>query len=141
MTITTFSADADRPRDLANAYEAGVCNIGPDEINRRRMAGHVGAALTVAGLAVLVAIDAPPAARLLLAVPAAISASGYIQARLRFCAAYGQRGVFNFGALGDAVKIADTEAQAMDRRRARQISLGSFGIGALVGVAAFLLPV
>ena len=140
MTISAFAAEVDRPMDLAGTYEPGVCNIGPDEINRRRMAGHVGAAMTLAGLAVLVAVDAPSAARLLLALPASVSASGYIQARLKFCAAYGQRGIFNFGARGDAIKVADTEAQALDRHRSRQISLASFGIGLLVGVAAFLLP-
>ncbi|HEY6609348.1 MAG TPA: hypothetical protein VI277_09150 [Candidatus Limnocylindria bacterium] len=141
MTITTFAARADRSDDLGSAYEPGVCNIGREEIARRRMAGHVGAALTLAGLAVLVAIDAPPLARLVLLLPAAVSASGYIQARLKFCAAYGQRGMFNFGGRSDAIDVDDPEARARDRRRARQISLASFGIGLLVAVGACLLPI
>jgi hypothetical protein len=141
MTITAFAAQADPSAEIAGVYQPGVCNIGKEEINRRRLAGHVGLAVTLLGLAGLVAIDAPPLARLLLFLPAAVSASGYIQARLKFCAAYGQRGMFNFGGRSDATEIVDAEARARDRRRARQISTASFGIGLLVGVGAFLLPI
>jgi hypothetical protein len=141
MTIITFAARADRPGELDAAYEPGVCNIGREEIARRRMAGHVGAVVTAVGLAALVAIDAPPVARLILFLPAAVSASGYLQARLKFCAAYGQRGIFNFGDRDDTTEIVDPEARARDRRRARQISLASFGIGLLVAVAAVALPI
>ena len=91
--------------------------------------------------AVLVAIGAPPLARLILVVPITVAASGYLQARLRFCAGFGSRGIFNFGPVGTTQTVADPEALARDRARARQIGLASFAIGAAVAIVAVLLPV
>jgi hypothetical protein len=121
-------------------YEPGNCNIGPAEIARRRRAGHVGLGATVMLFAGLVAVGAPPVARFSVAVPAAVSASGYLQARLRFCAGFGSRGVFNFGPLGEVEQVSDDAARARDRARARQIGLASLAIGVLVGVAAAFVP-
>ena len=121
-------------------YQPGTCNIGPAEIARRRRAGHVGLGATVIVFAGLVAVDAPPLARLSVALPAVVSASGYLQARLRFCAGFGSRGVFNFGPLGEVAQVSDDAARARDRARATQIGLASLGIGILVGVAAAVLP-
>ena len=122
-----------------SAYEPGVCNIGPAEIARRRRAGHVGTVLTLVVLGVLVAIDAPPLARLVLVLPAAGAASGYLQAWLHFCAGFGSRGIFNFGALGETHGVTDLTARARDRARARQIGGASLGIGLAVALVAVLL--
>jgi hypothetical protein len=138
--ISTFSAGERLDIVAGSAYQPGVCNIGPAEIRRRRRAGHVGLLATIGLLAALILIDAPPLARLLIALPAAVSASGYLQAALKFCAGYGQLGVFNFGDEGERTQIVDDAARAADRRRARQISFTSFAIGAAVAVVAVLLP-
>jgi hypothetical protein len=121
-------------------YRPGICNIGPAEITRRRRAGHVGLLATIVVLAALVAIGAPPVARLLVGLPAALSASGYLQAWLRFCAGFGSRGVFNFGALGPTQAVVDPAARARDRARARQIGLASLVIGVAIAVVAAVLP-
>lgn len=91
-------------------------------------------------LAVLVTIGAPPLVRLLIALPAAAAASGYLQAWLKFCAGFGSRGVFNFGQLGQTEHVVDAAARGRDRARAYQIGLASLAIGVAVGVAAVLLP-
>jgi hypothetical protein len=122
-------------------YQPGVCNIGRAEIRRRRRAGHIGLVATLGLLAALVLVDAPSLARLLVAIPASVSASGYLQAAMKFCAGYGQLGVFNFGDTGERTAVADEAARAADRGRARQISLMSFAIGAAAGVVAVLLPI
>ena len=140
MTASTFARDA-APIAGADQYVPGTCNIGPAEIARRRKAGHVGALLSLGLLTALVAIDAPPLARLTLILPAMVSASGYLQAHFKFCAAYGSQGVFNFGRAGATEAVADADAQARDRRRSRQIGLMSFAIGSLVGIVAVLLPI
>lgn len=121
-------------------YQPGTCNIGLAEIARRRRAGHVGLGAAIVLFAGLVAIGAPPLSRLLVALPAAAAASGYLQARLRFCAGFGSRGVYNFGELGQTVQVDDAEARRRDRARATQIGLASLAIGAAVGIAAVLLP-
>jgi hypothetical protein len=144
MTHLAFTAGADAPPGATIAtpeYRPGVCNIGPAEIARRRRAGHIGLVGSVALLAVLVALDAPPLARLLLVVPATIGASGYLQAWLKFCAGFGSAGVFNFGDLGSTQSVVDDAARAADRRRSGQIGLASFAIGLPVGIGAVLLPI
>ncbi len=124
----------------ATEYQPGVCNIGPAEIARRRRSGHIGLIATVVLLIVLVAIQAPPLARLLIAAPAVIAASGYLQARLRFCAGFGSLGTYNFGPLGQTQKASEPADRARDRARARQIGLASVAIGVAVGIVAVLLP-
>src|SRR6188508_487914 len=141
MTISTMTSGAGTSPGTAEQYQPGVCNIGPAEIARRRMAGHVGLVATLVVLAVLILIGAPPVSRLVAILPAAVSASGYLQAWLKFCAGFASRGVFNFGVLGQATGVADDAARAMDRRRARQITFWSLATGVVVGVAAMLLPV
>ena len=139
MTISTFASGTET-RAGTTEYRPGICNIGPEEIARRRMAGHIGLLSTAVLFAVLVAFDAPPLLRLIVALPAAVSASGYLQAWLRFCAGFGSRGVFNFGRLGQMEEVADADARRRDRTRANQIGLASLLIGAVVGIVAAILP-
>ena len=79
MADRTLVASAPQSRSAdTDEYRPGVCNIGPAEIARRRRAGHVGLAVTLAALAVMLAVGAPPALRLLIAIPAALAAVGYL---------------------------------------------------------------
>ena len=141
MTISTFAASGTQTTLAPVDYEPGVCNIGPAEIARRRRAGHIGLVAALALFAVLVAIDAPNWTRLLIAIPAVMAASGYIQARLKFCAGFGSRGVFNFGEVGPMERVADDADRARDRARARQIGAASIAIGLAAGVIAAVLPI
>jgi hypothetical protein len=128
------------PLDVV-AYQPGVCNIGPQEIARRRRSGHLGLAASVALFVVLLAVGAPPWTRLLLILTAAVSATGYLQAWLHFCAGFGSAGVYNFGPLGTVERVDDPHARLRDRLRSLQIGLASLAIGLAVGVGAMLLPV
>lgn len=125
----------------AGDYQPGVCNIGPAEIARRQRAGHAGAIASVVVVGALVAVGAPPITRLVVAVPATLAASGYLQARARFCVGFASKGVWNFGALGQTHAVTDDDARARDRATARRISLTSLGIGVAVGIVAALLPI
>jgi hypothetical protein len=124
---------------MVDQYVPGTCNIGPAEIAMRRRVGHTGLIATVALAAVLLAVDAAPAWRLLLALPAALAAAGYLQAWLRFCANFGFRGVYNFDALGHEQRVAAEEARAQDRRRAILVGVGSAAIGLAVALLSLLL--
>jgi hypothetical protein len=127
--------------DAIDDYRAGACNIGPGEVARRRRTGHVGAAVTLIGAAVLAAMDAPAAPRFVLFVPAAVGAAGYLQATMRFCANYGWRGVFNFGAAGNdrVTGVADAAARAADRRTAIAIGAASGAVGLAAVLVALAL--
>jgi hypothetical protein len=123
---------------MTGQYVPGTCNIGPEEIALRRRAGHAGLAVTTALATVLLRSDLHPAWRLTLALPAAGAASGYLQARQRFCANYGFRGLYNFDARGHEQPVAVTGAEEADRRRSLEITATSAAIGlgvALVAVA------
>jgi hypothetical protein len=122
-------------------YVPGVCNIGPAEIATRRRTGHAGVIAAVGLLVVLIAIGAPPVARLLIALPVMVGASGYLQAWLRFCAGFGSAGVFNFGERGTTQAVIDPEARRKDRAKAFRIGLAAFAIGAAASVVAVLLPI
>jgi hypothetical protein len=144
MTASTFAAThlpgTSGSGSARSAYQPGICNIGPAEIARRRRAGHVALLVTVVFLVILVAISAPPLARLLVALPAAGAASGYLQAALKFCAGFGSRGLFNFGPVGPTEQALDPVDRARDKARARQIGLASLAVGVAAGIVAVLLP-
>ena len=129
------------PRGVDASYVPGVCNIGPAEIARRQRSGITASIATVVLFAVLVAVHAPVLARLVVFVPAAVAAAGFLQARLRFCAGFGWLGVFNFGDVGTTDHVAEVAARARDRRLAVRIAVASGIAGAVVGVAAVVLPV
>jgi hypothetical protein len=126
---------------MEGQYKAGSCNIGPAEIARRRMSGHIGLAATIVMLALLLLLHAPSWARLILVLTAGGAASGYLQAWLHFCAGFGSRGVYNFGALGRQEQVVNAADRARDRARSTAIGLASLAIGVVVGVVAVLLPV
>jgi hypothetical protein len=141
MTHRAFAVSGSPAPPLSVDYQPGVCNIGPAEIARRRRTGHIGLLAAVALFAILVAVGAPPLARLLVAIPAILSASGYLQAYLKFCAGFGAAGVYNFDEVGTTDKVADAASRAADRAKATRIGLASLAIGAVAGVVAVLLPV
>lgn len=118
--------------NIRDTYAPGVCNIGPDEIRARRRFGHLGLAVTLVFAAVVLVTGAPPLLRLLIVVPAAGAAMGYLQAAFHFCAGFGMRGVYNFEMLGSAERVDDEAARSQDRRRSLQIT----GLALLVGVVA-----
>jgi hypothetical protein len=122
-------------------YEPGVCNIGPEEIARRRRTGHVGLIVSLVAFVLLLAVAAPHWTRLVLVLTAGAAASGYLQAWLHFCAGFGSAGVYNFGALGTVQRVAESEARSRDRRRSLQIGLASLAIGLVVGIGAWLIPI
>jgi hypothetical protein len=124
---------------MTDHYVPGTCNIGPEEIALRRRAGHVGLAVTAALGAALLRSNLHPAWRLALALPAAGAASGYLQARQRFCANYGFRGLYNFDTRGHEQPVPLSDAQAEDRRRSIQIATSSAAIG--LGVALVSMAV
>jgi hypothetical protein len=130
------------PRTQPAGYQAGTCNIGPAEIARRRRIGHLGLALSIGLLVAISWFDAPAWMRLIVFLPAAVGAAGYLQAHFRFCADYGWRGVFNVGERAGhdrTTAVADAAARRADRRRAMLISAGSGVIGLAVTLLALAL--
>ena len=125
------------------SYAPGACNIGPAEIARRRRAAVIGAIGTVALCAVLIASGTAPGdlGRLLVGLPLTGAAIGWIQARRRFCMAYGLAGTFNLGAIGNIERVSSAAAVAADRRTALVIVAQGIAVGTIGAAAYFAAPI
>jgi len=106
-------------------YIAGACNIGPSEIKQRKRVAYSGAVVFVAISVWLILIDAPTGSRLLAFFPAVAATTGLIQARRKFCVAFGFMGVFNFEKIGSTRKITINQDLKADRKYAVRLLLQS----------------
>lgn len=140
LGVAWVGSPAQEPRSVGRSeYVPGVCNIGPAEIAKRRRAGWKGAVATVAVWAVLAAIDAPPAVRLLTFIPAVMAAAGFLQAAMHFCAYFGFASLLNFGPeAGQTDTVTEAAFRRKDRVKAWQILGYSVAIGLAVAGAAYL---
>ena len=116
------------------------CNIGPEEIARRRRSAIVLTVVTAFVAAALVALSTPPAIRLLIWPLATAAAVTWLQVVHRFCVAFGALGLENFGRLGDEVHV-DAGQRATDGRRALQLILEGSLIGLVVALLVVAIPV
>lgn len=123
-----------------NVYQPGVCNIGPAEIRQRRMSGYLGLAVAVVFLVLAFALGWPAWVRLLVVLPVALAATGFLQAAFHFCVKFGTQGLFNFGELGAQEAVHEAEYRRKDQRKALLIVGLTALIAAAVAIAAFVIP-
>lgn len=121
-------------------YIPGTCNIGKAEIRQRQVVALIGLAFAVVSLAGLLAADAPRISRAGLFLPLMVFSVGMVQARRRFCLAYGFAGTFNFGRLGKIERVDDSAFRKADRVMAVKVFAQSAAIAALLTLITFLLP-
>lgn len=125
-------------------YAPGACNIGPEEIDHRRKAAVAGLVASVGFAAALIfGFGSAPGGleRLLVALPLTGAAIGWIQARRRFCMAYGLAGTFNLGKIGEMSRVTDQAALAADRRTALIIAAQGLAIGVGGALLFLVLPI
>jgi hypothetical protein len=126
---------------MTTTYTPGVCNIGPAERRKRRLGGYLGLAVTVLALVAFVVFHVPDPWRVLVALPAAAGANGFLQSALHFCVGFSMRGLYNMGpALGAEENVMDAEMRRKDQRKGLTIIGYSVLIAAAVVVLAVLLP-
>lgn len=122
-------------------YVPGACNIGSREIMRRRAVGIAALVFAlISGYTLLAADDLTRSARWGIFFPLFVSAIGFIQARNKFCMAYGLAGTFNFGKIGDMERVFDAESKKIDRRKALAIVVQSALIAGLATALFVTLP-
>lgn len=129
--------DTEEPiTNKGDSYAPGICNIGPAEVARRRRVGWAGVAGCLGVVAAVSIAGVGPLWMLGVWLPASLGASGFIQARLHFCAHFGWRGRYNFDELGTEQLVLASEARRQDRRRAIGIAAQSGAIGVFVASAS-----
>lgn len=84
--------------------------------------------------------DLAKSARWGLFFPLFVSAIGFIQARNKFCLAYGLAGTFNFGKMGDMERVFDAESKRTDRKKALAILFQAAIIAGVVTAIFVSLP-
>ena len=130
---------------VSNAeYIAGSCNIGSAEITQRKRIGFIG--LTILGVGFLIylfsvySLNLTPLLGFFFIFPGTMAAIGFIQAKQKFCAAYGFSSVANVSVhLGTTMKIEDEIERKKDRNKAIIITLQSIFIGAAVAIVITIL--
>ena len=115
-------------------YAPGECNIGPEEVARRRNLGWIALGITLAAYAGMKWSAIDVWWRLLIFLPATASASGFLQAYFRFCVGFARMGVFNFGRAGEMHKIDNEDSKKKDRKKGSTITLYAAVIGAVVTI-------
>ncbi|MHA1995972.1 MAG: hypothetical protein ACW97Z_15655 [Candidatus Hodarchaeales archaeon] len=125
-------------------YTTGVCNIGEAEINQRRRIGYIGLGLTLVFLigyvAMIYLIRLPPLFGVIVFVPAEILTVGFLQARKKFCAAYGLTRRQNLSSkVGLTIKIENSLAQKKDRNKALVIIFQSIILASAITILTLFL--
>ena len=127
--------------ETSSGYLPGVCNIGSREIMRRRAVGIAALVFAlISGYTLYAADDLTKSARWGVFFPLFVSAIGFIQARNKFCLAYGLAGTFNFGKIGDMERVFDAESKKTDRRKALAILIQSAIIAGVTTAIFVSLP-
>jgi hypothetical protein len=122
-------------------YIPGVCNIGPAERYKRRMGGYAGTLATLLILMGLLLINAPVLWRLVLIIPAAGAATGFLQDALHFCAGFGMKGIFNVvNSAGITDNVDLEEFRLKDKQKAQQIVVWSGLIGVAFAILTLFIP-
>ena len=122
-------------------YIPGMCNIGPAERRMRRLGGIAGSLATVLLLGLLIVTDAPTWWRLIIIIPAAGAATGFLQDRLHFCVGFGMKGIYNvINSAGVVDNVEREEYRLKDKKKAQRIVVYSGLIGLVVGVLSLLIP-
>jgi len=121
-------------------YVAGSCNIGKGEIRRRQLVALVGLFFTISMLVTLIAVDAAQSMRFAIFFPILVTSIGFVQARSKFCLAYGFAGTFNIGKLGDIKRVTSKEDRQADRETALKILGKSFLLAILATAVVLALP-
>lgn len=127
------------PSGSRDEYMPGVCNIGSEEIRRRRDAALFSGVITILEIILLLIFNVNPIWRLTLFIPAASLGIGFQQWYLKFCVNFGLRGVFNFEELGKTFSIEQKEYLETDRKKSRRMILIGVGFGLISAILFYLI--
>lgn len=120
-------------------YIPGMCNINPKEVAQRRMIGNIGLIATLVLTVLFVCFGITWPFRLIIFIPAFLAATGYLQARNKFCVGYAGANQHHADD-GEVVTISDKDALAADKKKARTINLQALGIALLITALVLIVP-
>ena len=122
-------------------YIPGTCNIGPDEIKRRKIATLFSLILTVVTLTLILVLHLERLWRLALFIPVATLVVNFQQVYFKFCVNFGLRGIFNFGDPGKHDTIEQAEFRKKDRKKVIQMIVTGILVGSVCTLIFYFLPI
>ena len=122
---------------MALQYQAGQCNIGPDEISyRRKIVGYGSGFIALALYTMLVYFNFPIILYSALYIPVFISIHGLRQAKYKFCTSYAHHGKYNMSEeVGITQNIIGSAKRQKDKAYAGRLTNASLKISALATIA------
>lgn len=140
LSMTEFGSNINPNDETNNHYIPGVCNIGKDEMKRRKIAALSSLAVTIILIVVLLLLPENRLWRLTLFVPVTSFAVSFQQWYFRFCVAFGIKGIFNLGNLGKSDTIQQAEFRKKDRAKAWQMINTGIVAGIIAATVFYYLP-
>lgn len=121
-------------------YIPGVCNIGKKEIERRKKAVFLSIMLSILFITLIQWLGINKEWRLLLFIPAASLGVSFQQWYFKFCVAFGIKGVFNFGNIGDSFTVEQKEYFKKDRIKAWKMIISGMLFGGIAALIFYYVP-
>ena len=125
---------------MSDSYQPGVCNIGPQEIRRRRFVGYFGLVITLATVYLMQSHHVSRISRFAIFFPAMVFSFGWIQAKKKFCLAFGLAGTFNFGKLGNLDRVEMDVFRKQDRDTVIKMALQAIALALVITALELMLP-
>ena len=121
-------------------YIPGTCNIGAEQLTKRKRFAFKSVLGTILCLFFLQAFHLDKIWRLLMVVPFAVTSVALQQVAYKFCYVFGLKGLYGFGEIDKANKIKEDEFRKKDRRKSQLMLISSLLIGIILSVAYYFLP-
>ena len=121
-------------------YIPGVCNIGKEEVSKRRNGAVFAGLLCIAIIIILPLVHADRIWRFVLFFPATSLGVGIQQWSNKFCVGFGLKGIFNFKQLGESVPVEQQEMLKADKAKAIQMIVIGLTIGLALTIGFYLIP-
>jgi hypothetical protein len=127
-------------QDEMGEYIPGVCNIGKEEVKRRRSGAILAAILSGIVIAALLLTHAGKLWRFLAFVPLASFGISVQQWSSKFCVGFGMKGIFNFKNAGEFTSVEQQEMIKADRAKAIKMIVIGLIAGLVSTIIFYLVP-
>jgi hypothetical protein len=121
-------------------YIPGTCNIGKEEVKKRRNGMVFAAVLAIIIVAVLLFTHADKLWRFFIFFPLVSFAVGFQQTIFKFCVGFGLKGIFNFKDLGESITVEEAEMRRLDKAKATKMIVTGILFGLVLTVLFYFIP-
>jgi hypothetical protein len=127
-------------KESLSRYIPGHCNIGKEEVARRRNGAIFSGILSILLITVLLLTHTDKLWRLFVFLPLTSFFIGIQQWYNKFCMGFGMKGIFNFEELGKITKVEGEEMKNADKRKAQKMLVSSISLGVLITLIFYFIP-